>query len=429
MKYFGTDGMRGIPNIKLTVDIVSRIGAALESLNNKDVVLATDTRLSKDMLANAITAGALSHGMNVHYVGVIPTPALIYYSRVKGYTGVMITASHNPYTDNGIKLLNRGFKLTDEEEARVEELMDNPINYTGEIGTLIDESKPLFDYLSFIEKHIVHSNLKIAIDCANGATFNTAPQVFSKVTDNLVVVANTPNGTNINNGCGSTHLELLKKTVVENKCDIGFAFDGDGDRVLCVDSDGNTVDGDMLIYLIAKYLKNKNKLNKDTIALSMMSNLGLLHKLDAEGIKVIETPVGDKYIARALKEHNLSVGGENSGHIIVPDVLHTGDGVLNAILVINLLTETNTTISDWFKDLHMYADKMVNVKVNDKAKVLNNEDLFKRIEEIKSELNNDCKIIVRASGTEDLIRVSVMCKDINIMEKYSLELVEMVKSI
>ena len=428
-KYFGTDGMRGVPNQKLTVDIITKMGAALDSLGNKNVILATDTRLSKDMLANAIMAGILSRGMNVHFAGVMPTPALIYLSKVLGYTGVMITASHNPYTDNGIKLLNKGYKLSDTEEAKVEELMDNPVQYTGEIGRFIDKSNVMNTYLDFIGNQIEKSNLKIAIDCANGATYKTAPEIFSKVTDNLVVIANNPDGININNACGSTHLELLKKTVVENKCDLGFAFDGDGDRVLCVDSKGNTIDGDMLIYLIAKYLKSKNKLNKDTIVLSIMSNLGLLHKLEEDGIKVIETSVGDKYVVKALMEHNLSVGGENSGHIIVPEVLHTGDGVLNALLVVNLLSETKTTIADWFKDVNMYADKMVNIKVANKEKILNNKTLFDRIEEIKKELNNDCKIIVRASGTEDLIRVSVMAKDEATMLKHSDELVTMVKSI
>ena len=428
-KYFGTDGMRGVPNIKLTVDIISKLGSALECLDNKEVVVATDTRLSKDMLANAVMAGALSHGMNVHFAGAIPTPALIYYSYVKGYTGVMITASHNPYTDNGIKILNNGIKLTDELEAKLETLMDNPSVYTGEIGRYIDEKEAMSTYLEFIDKFIQKSNFKIAIDCANGATYKTAPTIFSKVTDSLVVVANNPDGININNACGSTHLELLKKTVVDNKCDIGFACDGDGDRVLCVDENGNTIDGDKLIYLIAKYLKSKNQLNKNTIVLSIMSNLGLLHKLSDEGISVLETPVGDKYTHRALEEHQLSVGGENSGHIIVPSVLHTGDGVLNALLVVNLLSETNTKITDWFKDIKMYPDKMVSIKVSNKENVLNNKSLFDRIEEIKKKLNNDCKIIVRASGTEDLIRVSVMCKDEEVMLKYSDELVNMVKSI
>ena len=212
-KYFGTDGMRGVPNQKLTVDIISKMGAALESLGNKEVVVATDTRLSKDMLSCAVIAGALSHGMNVHFAGVIPTPALIYYSYVKGYTGVMITASHNPYTDNGIKLLNKGFKLTDDKEAKVEELMDNPTSFDGEVGKYINESQAMDTYLEFINKHTQKSNLKIAIDCANGATYKTAPKVFNSVTETVVVVANNPDGININNGCGSTHPEKLQEVI------------------------------------------------------------------------------------------------------------------------------------------------------------------------------------------------------------------------
>ena len=428
-KYFGTDGIRGVPNKKLTIELVTKLGQALSQLNNKDVVVATDTRISKDMLAQAITAGALSRGINVHFVGVIPTPALIYYSYVKGYIGIMITASHNPYTDNGIKVLNRGFKLSDEEERKIEESIDCPKEYDGEIGILIDEVNAKLDYLSFINKYLKKSNLKIALDCANGATYQTAKEVFSKVTDKLIIVADSPNGKNINNNCGSTHLELLKNTILENQCDIGFAFDGDGDRVLCIDSKGNIIDGDKLIYLLAMYLKSKNKLKDNTVVLSIMSNLGLLKKLNELGIKIIETPVGDKYIIKALKDNNLSVGGENSGHIIVPDVLHTGDGVLNALLVTNLLSETNTKIESWFEEIHMYADKMVNVIVSDRNKVINNEKLLKRINEIKNELNNDCKIIVRASGTEELIRVSVMAKSNDLVEKYSTELVNLVKEI
>lgn len=428
-KYFGTDGIRGVPNKKLTVELVTKLGQALSQLNNKDVVVATDTRISKDMLAQAITAGALSRGINVHFVGVIPTPALIYYSYIKGYTGIMITASHNPYTDNGIKVLNKGFKLSEDEERKIEEYIDCPKEYDGEIGILIDEVNAKLDYLKFVKKYVKKSNLKIALDCANGATYQTAKEVFSKVTDKLVIFADSPNGKNINNNCGSTHLELLKNTVLENQCDIGFAFDGDGDRVLCIDSKGNIIDGDKLIYLLAIYLKSKNKLNDNTVVLSIMSNLGLLKKLNELGIKIIETPVGDKHIIKALKDNNLSVGGENSGHIIVPDVLHTGDGVLNALLITNLLSETNTKIESWFEDIHMYADKMVNVIVSDRNKVINNEKLLKRVNEIKNELDNDCKIIVRASGTEELIRVSVMAKSNDLVEKYSTELVNLVKEI
>ena len=429
MKYFGTDGIRGIPNEKLTIDLVTKLGSALKVLGNKDIVLATDTRLSKDMLSSAITAGSLAAGLNVHFVGVIPTPALIYYSYIHKFTGVMITASHNPYTDNGIKVLKNGFKLSEEDELAVENLIDNPEEKNNQIGKYLIEENAKDEYLSFIKKHIIKSNKKIVIDCANGATFETAQEVFKNITNDLIVLANTPDGYNINNKCGSTHLEMLKETVVNEKADLGFAFDGDGDRVLAVDSNGNTVDGDMLIYILARYLKKNNKLNDNKVVLSMMSNLGLIKSLNDYGINVIETPVGDKYIVRALFDNHLSVGGENSGHIIVPDVLHTGDGVLNAVLVMKVLSETNTNLGDYLNEVKMYADKMVNIKVKDKSKVLNDKTLFNRIEEIKKELNNDCKIIVRASGTEDLIRVSVMAKDNDLVNKYSNELVNIVNNI
>jgi len=429
MKYFGTDGIRGVPNEKLTVDLVTKLGAALKALGNDNIVLATDTRISKDMLRCAIASGALSAGMNVEYIGVVPTPALIYYSYKHKLTGVMITASHNPYTDNGIKVLKNGVKLTPEDEEKVESLIDNPVKYTGDIGKYADNLDAKCEYVDFIKSFTVKSNLKIALDCANGATYETAGLIFRGITSNLNIICNTPDGYNINNGCGSTHLEKLKSFVVENKCDLGFAFDGDGDRVLAINNDGSVIDGDMLIYILARYLKSINKLNDNKVVLSMMSNLGLIKSLNDYKVDVIETNVGDKYIVKALFDNNLSVGGENSGHIILPDLFHTGDGVLVASQIVKVLMETKTDINYWIKDVKMYADKMVNIKVKDKTKVLNNKYLFDRIEAIKNELSNDCKIIVRASGTEDLIRVSVMAKDSNIVNKYSDELVGIVNSI
>lgn len=428
MKYFGTDGIRGVPNKKLTIDLAAKLGMALQILGCEDVVIATDTRISKDMLAYAIASGAMSRGMNVYFAGVMPTPALIYTSLVKNITGVMITASHNPYTDNGIKVLNKGVKLTDEEECLIEDLIDNPKEYEGPIGKLVFEDSIKNQYCDFLLTKIKRTNLKICIDCAHGATSTTAPIIFGKITDNLIVTAASPDGYNINNGVGSTHLDYLKNQVLDNKCDLGFAFDGDGDRVLVVDEKGNTIDGDMIIYLLARYLKQNGKLNDNKVVLSIMSNLGLISDLNKNGIEVIETPVGDKYVVRALKQYNLSIGGENSGHIILPEELPTGDGVLVAILVTKLLEETNTRISDWIKDVVMYSDKMINIKVENKQKVLENKYLFDRIEQIKEELNNDCKIIVRPSGTEELVRVSVMAQTKELVDKYIDELVDMVNN-
>lgn len=427
MKYFGTDGIRGIPNKKLTIELATKLGMALKCLESDDIVIATDTRISKDMLAYAIASGAMSRGMNVYFAGVMPTPALIYTSEKMNIVGVMITASHNPYTDNGIKVLNRGIKLSEEEESKVETLIDEPNEYEGKIGRLVNLEGARKDYIDFLLKKAITSKLKICIDCANGATSTTAPIVFSKITENLVATANKPDGVNINNGVGSTHLEFLKENVLKNKCDIGFAFDGDGDRVLCVDKNGKTIDGDMLIFILAKYLKQKNMLNENKVVLTIMSNLGLISNLKSNGIDVVETPVGDKYVVRELMENKLSVGGENSGHIIMPDELKTGDGVLVALTIVKLLEETKTDISSWLNDVEMYADKLVNVRVKDRNKVINNKKIFDRIAEIKYELNNDCKIIVRASGTEDLIRVTVMAKTKELVNKYSNELTKMVE--
>lgn len=429
MKYLGTDGIRGIPNKKLTIDLVTKLGMALATLNSKEVVIATDTRISKDMLAYAIASGCMARGMNVIFAGVMPTPALIYYSYTKKITGVMITASHNPYTDNGIKVLNNGVKLTEDEELMVEALIDNPKDYDGEIGKFIIDNNAKDDYIKFILSNIIKTNIKVCIDCAHGATYQTAPLVFSEITNNLVVIANKPDGYNINNGVGSTHLELLKETVVANKCDIGFAFDGDGDRVLCIDKNGNTIDGDMLIYILARYLKKHNKLNDNKVVLTIMSNLGLISDLNKKGIDVIETKVGDKYVVQELFTNHLSVGGENSGHIIMPDILHTGDGVLVASIIVKILDEEKCSINDLLFDVYMYSDRMVNIKVNNKENVLNSSLLFNRVDEIKKELNNDCKIIIRASGTEDLIRVSVMARSTELVEQYSNELVNIVNDI
>ena len=427
MKYFGTDGIRGIPNKKLTIELVTRLGMALKSLNINDVIIACDTRVSKDMLAFGLASGALSRGLIVHFAGVMPTPALIYNSHLKQCIGIMITASHNPYTDNGIKVLNKGIKLTEEEELLIESLIDNPVDYDGEIGKLIFDNEAKDKYLEFINSKNIKSSLKVCIDCANGATSTTAPLIFNNVTDRLVISANEPDGYNINNGVGSTHLDYLKQHVLDNKCDIGFAFDGDGDRVLCVNKDGKIIDGDMLIFILAKYLKLNNKLNQNKVVLTIMSNLGLIDNLRKSGIEVVETNVGDKYVVRELLGNNLSVGGENSGHIIMPQELHTGDGVLVALMILKVLEETNTTIDDWLKDVKMYSDSLVNIRVEDRNRVMNNDKLFNRIEEIKKELNNDCKIIVRASGTEDLIRVTVMAKTNDLVKKYSDELVSIVK--
>ncbi len=416
MKYFGTDGIRGIPNEKITTELAMKVGKALASLDCKQVVIATDTRLSKDMLLAAISSGILSCGMDVLYAGILPTPALIYYSFMHNIIGVMITASHNPYTDNGIKIVNRGLKLSKKEEIEIEELINHPLNKFYEIGTF-KKINAKEEYINFIKSYVSKSKLKICIDCANGATYETAVDIFKDITEDLSVIGNDPDGYNINKNVGSTHLETLKEYVVNHKCDIGFAFDGDGDRVLCVDQYGNTIDGDKLIYLLAKNLRKKNQLKNNKIVLTIMSNLGITAKLKEDNIEPIEVNVGDKHVIEKIKSENLSLGGENSGHIILANIFHSGDGVLVASQIIKIIEEENKTISELLSSIPMYEDKMINIFVKDKLKIMNNKELFEMVENIKKEVNNDCKIIIRPSGTEEVIRVSVMAKDKGFVEK------------
>lgn len=427
MKYFGTDGIRGIPNKKLTMKLLVNLGEAISVLGSKTIVIATDTRVSKDMLAYAIGAGCLSRGMEVKYAGVAPTPALIYYSKIKETVGIMITASHNPYSDNGIKIINKGKKLSTEEELLIEELIDNPLPYYGEIGTAKYDDVLIYEYINQMLLKIPATNLKICLDCANGATYDVAPKILKHRLNDVVVCADKPNGYNINLRCGSTYISNLVDAVLKNICDIGFSFDGDGDRVICVNKDGKVVDGDLLVYIIATYLKNKGELQNNQVVLSMMCNIAIVEALNKNGIQVIETKVGDKHIIKELYEKGLSIGGENSGHIIMPKEFVSGDGILTAITILNILEETKTSIADWIKDINLYPDKMYNVKVSDKAKVLTNKRVSAKIAEIKNKLNQDCKIIVRPSGTEEVVRVSVMAKKIEDCEKYALQLVEIIR--
>ena len=428
MKFFGTDGIRGIPNEKLTIELMVQIGQALTCLNNDTVCIATDTRHSKILLASGIIGGCLSRGMKVIYLGIMPTPALIYYASIKKSIGVMITASHNPYSDNGIKILNKGQKLNKEEEKRLEEEITNPNNGIYEVGTF--ERKDISkEYMDFILKFVEATPFKIAIDCAHGATYRLAPLIFEKMCKELIVIGNYPNGKNINLDCGSTHLEGLKKIVVNHQCDLGFAFDGDGDRILAVDRYGNVISGDEIIYIIAKYLKEENSLNHNQVVLSKMSNQGIINAFHKLGIEVLETEVGDKYIKEALDQYDISIGGENSGHIIVPKYFHTGDGMLVGLLLMHILNKQNMEAHQALEEVILYEDRLVNLKVSNKDLVLNDMRLKEEIEKIKQELNGDCKIIVRASGTEDLIRVTVMTKRKEQASFYSQKLCDLIEEI
>lgn len=426
MKYFGTDGIRGKPNENLTVDLALAVGKALRYLGGRNVMIGTDTRVSKDMLASAVTAGCLSVGLNVYDLGIVSTPALLYLTQQEEMLGVMITASHNPYQDNGIKLMKDGSKLTPQEEKLIEAKLEENGSYLVEPGQYFWSPEKKAIYLEFLKKHAYKTNLKIVIDCANGATTEIAPNIFTKVTSHLKTIACEPNGYNINLECGSTHLEKLRKTVLDYHYDIGFAYDGDGDRVLCVDRSGDIIDGDHLVYLIARYLKDKNQLPNDMVVFTIMSNLGLIKDLEKKGIKAIETSVGDKYVLQAMDTYHLMVGGENSGHIIVKNLFSSGDGILISLFILKILEETKTYFTDWFKDIPFYYSNMLNRTVKNKEKVLNHPLILRKTEEFKNDFCQNCKIIIRASGTEDVIRIMCMAQNKASVEQFLEELQQII---
>ncbi len=420
-KYFGTDGIRGIPNKDLNLCFLEKLGKALKVLNNDTIIVATDTRFSKDFLAFSIISGCLSNGLNVTYAGILSTPALIYYCYIHKVTGVMITASHNPYYYNGIKIIKNGYKLTQTEEQLLEQALDC-LETSCELGAFSFQPNIQNDYIQFLISYGEPCGLKVCIDCANGSNYKIAPFIFSKICNDLVVVSNHPNGYNINDHCGATNLSSLQEQVLTHQCDIGFAYDGDGDRVICVDRKGNIIDGDLIIYILASYLKNKGELKNNQVVLTIMSNLGIIHALQAKGIEVLEVPVGDKHVVKALNEKNFSIGGEASGHIIIPSLFHSGDGLLISLYLLKVLLEEQKDLTDYTKEVSLYFNRMINIQVEDKKKILYNQSLYQRVEEIKEELNQDCKIIIRPSGTENVVRLNVMAKSKELVDRYIEEL-------
>ncbi|MFI3252353.1 MAG: phosphoglucosamine mutase [bacterium] len=401
MTYFGTDGIRGRYNDVITKELSFKLGRALCKMGFYEVVVATDTRESKDDLVSGLVNGILSFGGKVVYGGVIPTPGLIYYSKLKKITGVMITASHNPFHDNGLKIVNNGIKLCSDEELLIEKYLEEDtqcyFNETVNIDKVVYNT-----YYSFLEKYIIKSNYDITIDCANGATYQIASDIFDKCSKQLSIISNEPNGKNINNKCGVMHLSNL----LETNPKIGFSFDGDGDRIMAVENN-KIIDGDQIVYIIAMYLKMHGMLKNNTVVLTKMSNIGILKKLTYENIKYILTDVGDKNVSKVLHDNNYSVGGENSGHIIINDILPTGDGMLIALFLIKIMHETKKTLNELLEGVHMYFDKMVNIKVKDRN-IINKCSIVNMIKNIESNL--DGKVIVRASGTEDVVRISVMAQ-------------------
>lgn len=419
-KYFGTDGVRGLANQELTTRIAYRIGRFIGQYPNgkkNRIIIARDTRLSGEMLLASLVSGITASGSDVYDEGVSTTPSISYLVKERQFDyGIMISASHNPFYDNGIKIFSsEGEKLSNEIELLIEDYIDRiqddlPVD-SNRIGRWFHGKDLLNDYQRFLMSKITEdlSSLRILVDGANGSASKVVPDLFSKIGLNAEYIHIVPNGRNINEQCGSTHLTSLMETIQRKEYDIGLAFDGDADRLMVVSPDGSLVDGDAIIYLCACYLKDKGLLKDNKVVITVMSNLGLKKALDAKGINYEITTVGDKYVQAKMKELHLSLGGEQSGHIIFLDDLNTGDGILTAIKVMCIMKNTGKSLKELLEGLTIYPQKLRNVVVRNKEYVLQHAGLKKLVEDLeKNVLKGNGRILLRASGTESLVRV--MCE-------------------
>ncbi|WP_202081287.1 phosphoglucosamine mutase [Caldalkalibacillus salinus] len=424
-KYFGTDGVRGVANLELTPELAFKIGRCGGHVLTKEaqdpkVLIGRDTRVSGQMLEGALIAGLLSVGIEVMRLGVISTPGVAYLTKALGaHAGVMISASHNPVADNGIKFFGPdGFKLLDEKEEEIEQLLDANEDTlprpTGEaIGYVSDYFEGGQKYISYLKSTVKNDfeGLHIVLDCAHGAASSLAPQLFGDLGAQITTIGSNPNGFNINEGVGSTHIEALQETVKEKGADLGLAFDGDADRLIAVDEHGEVVDGDQIMYVCALALKEKGNLQQNTVVATVMSNLGFYKALEAKGINVETTKVGDRYVMEKMREEGYTMGGEQSGHIIFLDCNTTGDGMLSALQLVNVVKESGQSLSNLVQDLTIYPQTMVNVRVTDKYRVMENTAVQAQIEKVEKEMDGKGRVLVRASGTEPLVRVMAEAED------------------
>jgi phosphoglucosamine mutase len=429
MKYFGTDGIRGKAHDFITRDLSYKVGRSMELLENDLIVIGRDTRESGNMIVENLKRGIFDAGLRVLDLGIVATPILAYYSILKDCHGIMVTASHNPYQDNGIKIFSKGRKTNSEEEKKIENVINSKIVLDNKLhGEELYYENPLSEYFNLYEKFITTSKKKVILDLANGATVKSAKYIFDKITNHVEYIGDKPDGLNINENVGSTHIDNLVEAVVKRKFDVGFSFDGDGDRVLAVDKTGAIIDGDLMIYIIASYLHESNSLKNNTVVLTKMSNLGIIKALEKKGITVVQTKVGDKYVVDALHKLDAIVGGENSGHIINRNLFISGDGVLNAAYMIKIMEDKKSTLGELVGDLEMYPDSLVNLRNIDKS-IIKDKELTTLVKTLKTELGHNGKILVRASGTEPLIRISVSAKTEDRMNEVSNIIIEKILTI
>lgn len=433
-KYFGTDGFRGESNIGLTSMHAYKVGRFLGwyyslQLKNENgtrrpkIVIGKDTRRSSYMLEYAIASGIATSGADAYMLHVTTTPSVSYITRLDGFDcGIMITASHNPFHDNGIKVINRyGEKLDDETTALIEAYLDGDLASLGVAGDDLplatgDKIGCIHDHISGRNRYIgylistasnSYKKLRIGLDCANGASWSIARAVFGALGAQLYIVGDEPDGLNINKDCGSTHIENLAKLVREKHLDIGFSFDGDCDRCLAVDENGNIVDGDKIMYLLAKRLKSRGMLKDDTVVATVMSNSGFVASLNKIGIKCVQTKVGDRFVYECMQEKGYSIGGEQSGHIIIKKYATTGDGLLTAIMVAEEICDSKSSLSTLVEDVVVYPQYLKNVRVSDKDEVMNDKNVLASVKDVEKLINGNGRVLLRQSGTEPLIRVMV----------------------
>ncbi|MBR3561314.1 MAG: phosphoglucosamine mutase [Oscillospiraceae bacterium] len=445
-KYFGTDGFRGEANIGLTAEHAYKIGRFLGwyfsekkrffgSREQARIVIGKDTRRSSYMFEYSLVAGIVASGADAYMMHVTTTPSVAYIARVDEFDcGIMISASHNPYYDNGIKLINsHGEKMDEETIEKIEAYLDGgeevPYAHRDQIGTTVDYVAGRNRYIGYLISLGVYSfrGKKVALDCANGAAWSTARAVFDALGAKTLVINAAPDGTNINENAGSTHIEGLRKFVVDNECDVGFAYDGDADRCLCVDEKGEVITGDHILYIYGKYMKERGKLLSNTVVTTVMSNFGLYKAFDALDIGYAKTRVGDKYVYEYMTEHGCRLGGEQSGHIIFTKYASTGDGILTSLKLMEVLCAKKEPMSKLSEGFKMYPQVLENVKVADKAAAQNDPEVQAAVQQVADALGDTGRILVRESGTEPLIRVMVEAESDELCRKYVGDVVRVIK--
>ena len=454
-KYFGTDGFRGEAGINLTADHAFKVGrflgwyySELKRQNNDSsparIVIGKDTRRSSYMFEYSLVGGLVASGADAYLLHVTTTPSVAYIARMDEFDcGIMISASHNPYYDNGIKLINRhGEKMDEETINLVEDYLDGKLNLFGKswdelpfasrdhIGCTVDYVSGRNRYVGYLISLGIYSfkGVKVALDCANGSSWNVAKAVFDALGAKTLVINAEPNGTNINNNAGSTHIGGLQKFVVENHCDVGFAYDGDADRCLCVDEKGNVITGDHILYIYGRYMKERGKLVNNTVVTTVMSNFGLYKAFDECGIGYAKTAVGDKYVYEYMTKNGCRIGGEQSGHIIFSKYASTGDGILTSLKMMEVMLARKKKMSELSEGFTVYPQVLKNIRVHNKAEAQNDNDVQAAVKAVAEKLGDSGRILVRESGTEPVIRVMVEAESEETCQKYVDEVIAVIKA-